>query len=72
VDGGRIAAELGIRPERKIRPSVLDLWGKLQDHWFGADPANDARYFNIRWLVQNSIPGTGEIRTMPTNAPGEA
>lgn len=56
VDGSKIAAELGIRPSRDTRSSVLDLWAKLQNNWFGLDPTTDPRYFNIRWLTQNFIP----------------
>lgn len=56
VDGNKIASELGIRPRRETRPSVLDLWGRLQGNQFGRDPGRDPRYFNIRWLTQNLIP----------------
>ena len=72
VDGGKIGADLGIHPNRETRASVLDLWGKLQDHSFGKDPASDARYFNIRWLTQNSIPGTAEVASSPSRHNGKS
>jgi nucleoside-diphosphate-sugar epimerase len=67
VDGNRIASELGIRPRRETRPSVLDLWRRLQDNHFGRDPARDPRYFNIRWLTQLLIP-TGAMHVTPGTA----
>lgn len=72
VDGGKISADLGIHPNRDTRASVLDLWEKLQDHSFGKDPANDARYFNIRWLTRNSISGTTEVAGNPSRHNGKS
>jgi nucleoside-diphosphate-sugar epimerase len=72
VDGGKIHSDLGIHPSRDTRTSVLDLWEKLQDNWFGGDPANDRRYFNIRWLTQNSIPSASGVDVAPALTAGKA
>jgi len=53
VDGGKITKTLGFRAERGTSEAVLAIWAALERGDFGADPTNDPRYFNIRWLKSN-------------------
>ncbi len=64
VSGERIGAELGIRPSRGLRESVLEIWDKLESGEYGANPAEDSRFFNIRWLAQNLPLGTSMAKSV--------
>jgi nucleoside-diphosphate-sugar epimerase len=50
VDGEKITKALGFRPERGVAQATLEIWDALERGEFGAEPENDPRYFNIRWL----------------------
>jgi len=50
VDGEKITRTLGFRPERGVTQAALEIWDALERGEFGAEPENDPRYFNIRWL----------------------
>ena len=50
VDGEKITRTLGFRPERGVAGATLEIWDALERGEFGAEPENDPRYFNIRWL----------------------
>lgn len=69
VNGGKIREELAIDPSRDIRPSVLEMWEKLQSGRFGKDPTSDSRYFNIRWLIEHSRHGTGTAKADQMSGP---
>ena len=50
VDGEKITRALGFKPERGAAQAALEIWDALERGEFGAEPENDPRYFNIRWL----------------------
>jgi hypothetical protein len=52
VDGEKITKALGFRPERGVAEAALEIWDALERGEFGAEPENDMRYFNIRWLKE--------------------
>jgi nucleoside-diphosphate-sugar epimerase len=55
VLGNKIEDLTGFRAERGIAQAVLDIWDALEAGKFGQKPQEDPKYFNIRWLKQNSI-----------------
>jgi nucleoside-diphosphate-sugar epimerase len=52
VDGEKITKALGFRAERGVAEATLEIWDALERGEFGAEPENDTRYFNIRWLKE--------------------
>ena len=50
VDDEKITRALGFKPERGVAQAALEIWDALERGEFGAEPENDPRYFNIRWL----------------------
>jgi nucleoside-diphosphate-sugar epimerase len=52
VDGEKITKALGFRPDRGVAEATLEMWDALERGEFGAEPENDLRYFNIRWLKE--------------------
>ncbi len=57
VLGNKIQRELGFAAERGAAQAVLEIWDALQAGTFGDDPANDPRFYNIRWLKQEHLLG---------------
>ncbi len=55
VLGNKIQRELGFAAERGAAQAVLEIWDALQAGTFGDDPANDPRFYNIRWFKQEQF-----------------
>jgi nucleoside-diphosphate-sugar epimerase len=66
VTSDKIAKTLGFRAERGATQAILAIWDALERGDFGAEPENDPRYFNIRWLTETGVKedrGARQLRT---------
>ncbi len=55
--GDKIAKTLGFKADRGTAQAVLEIWDALERGEYGAEPENDPRYFNIRWLKDTLAEG---------------
>lgn len=58
VDGRRLTEATGIHAARGTTEAVLELWDALERGDYGAAPAADNRYFNLRHLRERIAAGT--------------
>jgi nucleoside-diphosphate-sugar epimerase len=68
VAGDKITKVLGFSPTRGVIETVLPIWDALAQGDFGAEPENQPRYFNIRWLKETFVAGGTKVRRSPTPA----
>lgn len=52
ANGWHITEMFGICPNRAIAPAAISMWNALERGDFGAEPQNNPRFFNVRWLRQ--------------------
>lgn len=58
VTGEKMYQTIGYTPARGVTEAVLGIWAALENGDFGVEPAEDPRYFNIRWLERSSMFGS--------------
>lgn len=65
VLGNRIGDALGFHAERGITQAVLEMWDALESGRFGADPAADSWFFNLRWFKEHGIQDRAPLPARP-------